>query len=132
MKRKAFITGITGQDGAYLAQFLLEKGYKVYGGYRRFCRHERGLCLLLSKDPARPEYRDCGRAPAPPSNPDRGYRDPRSCFLNSNRSIPANSPIRLPEESKIQGSPRRVHEPSRPRAPEVPAISPRSNRSPIG
>ncbi len=31
----AVITGITGQDGAYLAQLLLEKGYKVYGTYRR-------------------------------------------------------------------------------------------------
>lgn len=29
------ITGITGQDGAYLAQLLLEKGYAVYGTYRR-------------------------------------------------------------------------------------------------
>lgn len=33
--KKAIITGITGQDGAYLAQFLLEKGYEVYGTYRR-------------------------------------------------------------------------------------------------
>ncbi|MDR3442943.1 MAG: GDP-mannose 4,6-dehydratase [Legionella sp.] len=32
---KAIITGITGQDGAYLAQFLLEKGYIVFGTYRR-------------------------------------------------------------------------------------------------
>ena len=31
----AIITGITGQDGAYLAQFLLEKNYTVYGAYRR-------------------------------------------------------------------------------------------------
>jgi GDPmannose 4,6-dehydratase len=31
----AVITGITGQDGAYLAQLLLEKGYDVYGTYRR-------------------------------------------------------------------------------------------------
>lgn len=31
MKKKALITGITGQDGAYLAQFLLSKGYEVYG-----------------------------------------------------------------------------------------------------
>jgi len=31
----ALITGITGQDGAYLAQLLLEKGYTVYGTYRR-------------------------------------------------------------------------------------------------
>lgn len=33
--RKAIITGVTGQDGAYLTQLLLEKGYKVYGTYRR-------------------------------------------------------------------------------------------------
>ena len=33
--KKAIITGITGQDGAYLAQSLLEKGYVVYGTYRR-------------------------------------------------------------------------------------------------
>ena len=31
----AVITGVTGQDGAYLAKFLLEKGYKVYGTFRR-------------------------------------------------------------------------------------------------
>jgi GDPmannose 4,6-dehydratase len=35
MKRKALITGITGQDGAYLAEFLLEKGYEVHGIKRR-------------------------------------------------------------------------------------------------
>ena len=34
-KRKAFITGITGQDGSYLAEILLEKGYEVYGMIRR-------------------------------------------------------------------------------------------------
>ena len=33
--KTAIITGITGQDGAYLAQLLLEKGYTVYGTYRR-------------------------------------------------------------------------------------------------
>src|SRR3989339_1433087 len=32
---KALITGITGQDGSYLAEFLLEKGYEVYGLNRR-------------------------------------------------------------------------------------------------
>ena len=35
MARKAFITGITGQDGSYLAEILLEKGYQVYGMVRR-------------------------------------------------------------------------------------------------
>jgi GDPmannose 4,6-dehydratase len=33
--KKALITGVTGQDGAYLSKFLLEKGYEVYGTYRR-------------------------------------------------------------------------------------------------
>ncbi len=33
--KKALITGITGQDGPYLAQLLIEKGYDVYGTYRR-------------------------------------------------------------------------------------------------
>src|SRR5690349_6553115 len=35
MKRRAIVTGITGQDGAYLAELLLGKGYTVYGTYRR-------------------------------------------------------------------------------------------------
>ena len=35
MTKRALITGITGQDAAYLAKLLLEKGYEVYGGYRR-------------------------------------------------------------------------------------------------
>src|SRR5678810_1120764 len=36
MKRKrAFITGITGQDGSYLAEYLLDKGYEVWGLMRR-------------------------------------------------------------------------------------------------
>ncbi|MBL4606985.1 MAG: GDP-mannose 4,6-dehydratase, partial [Pseudomonadales bacterium] len=33
--KKAIITGVTGQDGAYLSELLLEKGYKVFGTYRR-------------------------------------------------------------------------------------------------
>ena len=35
MNKRALITGITGQDGSYLAEFLLEKGYKVFGLVRR-------------------------------------------------------------------------------------------------
>ncbi|MCY3976728.1 MAG: GDP-mannose 4,6-dehydratase [Chloroflexi bacterium] len=43
MTRKALITGITGQDGSYLAEFLLAKGYEVYGMVRRTStvHHER-------------------------------------------------------------------------------------------
>src|SRR5437867_1430877 len=35
LARKALITGITGQDGSYLAEFLLEQGYEVHGIVRR-------------------------------------------------------------------------------------------------
>ena len=35
MDKKALITGITGQDGAYLAEFLISKGYVVHGIKRR-------------------------------------------------------------------------------------------------
>ena len=34
-RKKALITGITGQDGSYLAEFLLKKGYEVHGIKRR-------------------------------------------------------------------------------------------------
>ena len=33
--KKAFITGITGQDGSYLSEILIEKGYEVHGTVRR-------------------------------------------------------------------------------------------------
>ena len=35
MAKKALITGITGQDGSFLAEFLIEKGYEVHGILRR-------------------------------------------------------------------------------------------------
>ena len=45
--KKAFITGVTGQDGAYLSRVLLEKGYKVYGAVRdSIALHSRNLKLL--------------------------------------------------------------------------------------
>ena len=40
--KKALITGITGQDGSYLAELLLEKGYEVHGIVRRSSSHNRG------------------------------------------------------------------------------------------
>ena len=36
--KTALITGVTGQDGAYLAKFLLKKGYKVFGGARKLSK----------------------------------------------------------------------------------------------
>src|SRR5262245_22532604 len=60
MAKKALITGVTGQDGAYLAEFLLGKGYEVHGIKRRSSsfntdridhlyqdRHERGVRMYL-------------------------------------------------------------------------------------
>ena len=35
--RRALITGITGQDGSYLAELLLDKGYEVFGSCRATC-----------------------------------------------------------------------------------------------
>ena len=35
--KRALITGITGQDGSYLAELLLERGYEVHGLIRRTC-----------------------------------------------------------------------------------------------
>jgi GDPmannose 4,6-dehydratase len=42
LKKKALITGITGQDGSYLAEFLLEKDYEVHGLVRRSSSFNRG------------------------------------------------------------------------------------------
>jgi GDPmannose 4,6-dehydratase len=42
LKRTAIVTGITGQDGSYLAELLLEKDYKVYGLKRRTSRNDLG------------------------------------------------------------------------------------------
>jgi len=57
MQKHALITGITGQDGSYLAEFLLKKGYKVYGTVRRLStpnmeniRHLQDDVELLSAD----------------------------------------------------------------------------------
>lgn len=46
-KRRALITGITGQDGSYLAELLLEKGYEVHGFARRTTKDIPGVSLHL-------------------------------------------------------------------------------------
>ncbi len=53
MTRRAFITGITGQDGAYLADLLLEKGYEVHGLKRRSSSFNTARIDHLSIDPHR-------------------------------------------------------------------------------
>ena len=50
MKKKALITGITGQDGSYLAEFLLEKGYQVFGMIRRSSYEKLDRIAHIEKD----------------------------------------------------------------------------------
>ncbi len=49
--KKALVTGITGQDGSYLAELLLEKGYEVWGIIRRSSSFHTGRIDHLYKDP---------------------------------------------------------------------------------
>ncbi|GMO47394.1 MAG: GDP-mannose 4,6-dehydratase [Termitinemataceae bacterium] len=49
--KKALITGVTGQDGAYLSEFLLKKGYEVYGLRRRSSSFNTGRIDHLYQDP---------------------------------------------------------------------------------
>ena len=51
MKKKALITGITGQDGSYLAEMLLAKGYEVHGVIRRSSSFNTGRIEHLYHDP---------------------------------------------------------------------------------
>ena len=49
--KRALITGVTGQDGSYLAEFLLEKGYEVFGIIRRASTFNTSRIDHIFKDP---------------------------------------------------------------------------------
>ncbi len=55
--KKALITGITGQDGAYLAEFLLDRGYEVHGIKRRASSFNTARIDHLYQDPHDPDVR---------------------------------------------------------------------------
>lgn len=57
MSKRALITGITGQDGAYLAEFLLSKGYEVHGIKRRASSINTGRIDHLYQDPHEEDVR---------------------------------------------------------------------------
>jgi GDPmannose 4,6-dehydratase len=57
MTKKALITGITGQDGSYLAELLLSKGYEVYGIIRRSSSFNTARIDPLYQDPHMPDVR---------------------------------------------------------------------------
>ena len=54
MTKRALITGVTGQDGSYLAEFLLEKGYEVHGIKRRASLFNTGRIDHIYQDPHEP------------------------------------------------------------------------------
>ena len=55
--KRALITGVTGQDGSYLAELLLEKGYEVYGVVRRSSSFNTERLDRIYQDPHVPDYR---------------------------------------------------------------------------
>ncbi|MEM2518520.1 MAG: GDP-mannose 4,6-dehydratase, partial [Candidatus Bathyarchaeia archaeon] len=55
--KRALITGITGQDGSYLAEFLLSKGYEVHGIIRRSSTFNTHRIDHIYVDPHNPEAR---------------------------------------------------------------------------
>jgi GDPmannose 4,6-dehydratase len=57
MTKKALITGITGQDGSYLAEFLQKKGYEVHGLIRRSSSFNTGRLTDIYEDPHTPNAR---------------------------------------------------------------------------
>jgi len=57
MSRRALITGITGQDGSYLAEFLLAKGYQVHGIVRRASTFNTARIDHIYRDPHEPDVR---------------------------------------------------------------------------
>ena len=68
-KKRALITGITGQDGAYLTDLLLSKGYEVYGVKRRSSSFNTARIDNFPLDPPSSDY-DIS-AHAQPHGPDK-------------------------------------------------------------
>lgn len=56
-RKRALVTGITGQDGSYLAELLLDKGYEVHGLIRRSSSFSTGRIDHLYRDPHEPDVR---------------------------------------------------------------------------
>ena len=58
MPKTALITGVTGQDGSYLADFLLEKGYEVHGIIRRSSSFNTARIDHLFNNPTKQTFDD--------------------------------------------------------------------------
>src|SRR5437762_4738036 len=57
MAKRALVTGITGQDGSFLAELLLSKGYEVFGVIRRSSSFNTGRIDHLYQDPHNPNVK---------------------------------------------------------------------------
>ena len=121
MSKRAVITGITGQDGSYLAELLLDKGYEVIGIVRRLEPAE----LRAHRAPARPHHAAAGRPARPAladpassktSSPTRSTTSPRMSFVPTSWDQPMltgefNAPGR---HARARGDP--------PRQPDDPVL----------
>src|SRR5271157_1051219 len=92
--KKALITGITGQDGSYLTEYLLELGYQVYGlvrresGTMRWLTHLEGQVELLYGDMRDPAALEVAFAKA---SPDEVYNLAGQVFVPTSWQIPAET-----------------------------------------
>ena len=103
--KRAFITGIEGQDGSYLAELLLGKGYEVHGIFRRSSngsatnlKHLKGDALFLC--PAELDEADSVRVPLEKSAPGQVATRPASSPRNSTDSTPSTSTITAGKSSR--------------------------------
>ena len=121
--RRALITGITGQDGSYLAELLLEKGYEVFGMTRRASTEnlERIAHLVdrVDADPGRPARPAVARRGPARGAAARGLQ-PRRAELRPDLVEPAGADRRVHRarrDAHARGDPRR-----RPRDPLLPGV----------
>ena len=95
--KKALITGITGQDGSYLAEFLIEKGYEVHGIKRRASMFNTAADRPYLRGPAqsRPQAAPPLRRPHRQLEPDADHpRDRARRNLQSRRAKPCRGQLR--------------------------------------
>ena len=96
MTKRALITGITGQDGSYLAELLLDKGYEVFGLVRRAAtpsteriEHILDRVTLHRRRDDRPDARCSTRWR--PRRPTRSTTSPRSRFVGDSWTVPIST-----------------------------------------
>lgn len=95
MARSALITGITGQDGSYLAELLLEKGYEVRGLIRRASTFNTGRLDDIYQDPHESHRQLCDRYAHAPARGPSGANSPmpwRVVHHPPRRSDPGSRP----------------------------------------